>query len=163
MGELRIFLRAQHLLAAGLIALALAMKVLVPAGYMLNQGGAGPLLMICPKANPGMNLDPQMNAPAEHASHGGHAAHAGHHVDAAPQDAHHDGGAHGNAHDGHKSDNTCPYSVMPMASLSGADGAQLAIALVFILALGFAPVAFPRLAPVAYLRPPLRGPPEALV
>jgi len=160
MGELRNFLRVQHLLVAGLIALALAMKVLVPAGYMLNQGGGGPLLMICPKANPGFNLEHQPDPHAHHADHGGH---AGHHADAAVHAGHHDGDAHGNVHDGHKSDNTCPYSVMPMASLSGADGVQLAIALVFILALGFASVVVPRLAAIPYLRPPLRGPPEALV
>ncbi|RYG21087.1 MAG: hypothetical protein EON93_26245 [Burkholderiales bacterium] len=74
----------------------------------------------------------------------------------------HDAGSTGDEHGGHASDNTCPYSLMPIASLSGADGVQLAIALVFILALGFASVVVPRLAATPYLRPPLRGPPELL-
>ena len=160
MGNLRIFLHARHLLAAGLIALALAMKVVIPAGYMLNQAGAGPLLMVCPKANPGFNLEQQQPAPAAH--HGHHAAHhtghASHNMSAMPDMAHDDG----DAHQAHKSDNTCPYSVMPMASLSGADGVQLAIALGFILALGFASVTVLRLVPIPYLRPPLRGPPQLL-
>lgn len=153
MGELRKLLHGRYLLFAALIALALAMKVLVPAGYMLNHGETGSLLAICPKANPGMNLAPAKAPPSEH--HGGH---AGHHVDGMSHDAHHDG----DRHDGHSADNTCPYSVMPMASLSGADGVQLAIALLFILTLGFVAVAPPQLTPISYLRPPLRGPPELL-
>lgn len=146
MGELRHFLRARHLLVAGLIAFALAMKVLVPAGYMFNPGATGALLVICPNANPGMNLDHRPDA---------HAVHAAHHGDGMVHDAHHDGDGHGD----HGSDNTCPYSLMPMASLSGVDGVLLAVALVFILALGFARLACPRLVPAPYLRPPLRGPP----
>lgn len=156
MGELRTFLRARYLLAAGLIAFALAMKVLVPAGYMLNHSAAGSVLTICPNANPGMNLDRE---PVPHSAH--HADHASQHVDGMSHDVHNQGDEHGKQ-GGHGADNTCPYSLMPIASLSGADGVQLAIALIFILALGYAAVASPRLTLIPFLRPPLRGPPELL-
>jgi len=53
----------------------------------------------------------------------------------------------------------CPYTALSLATLGGADMALLALALVFILALGFAPVRRLRAARPLYLRPPLRAPP----
>jgi hypothetical protein len=53
----------------------------------------------------------------------------------------------------------CPFASLSMASLAGADHALLALALAFILALGFAPARSPLPKRVSYLRPPLRGPP----
>jgi hypothetical protein len=46
-----------------------------------------------------------------------------------------------------------------MAGLGGVDMALLALALAFILALGFAPLRPARAASTRFLRPPLRGPP----
>ncbi len=158
MGALRIFLRTRYLLAAGLIVFALAMKVIVPVGYMLNSGGSGLVLTLCPSTNPGMNLDPlHAPAPSAHAAH--HSEnHAGKHVADMSHDGHHQGAEQGE-HGGKHADNPCPYSLMPTVWLAGADPLLLAIALLFILALGFAPVAAPRLSPVPFLWPPLRGPP----
>ena len=56
---------------------------------------------------------------------------------------------------------TCAFLLLGMAAIGGADAPLLAIALSFILALGFA--ALPGIAPRThdFLRPPLRGPPAA--
>ena len=62
-------------------------------------------------------------------------------------------------HEGEKGKGECPFSSLGMASLTGANPALLALALAFILALGF--TALP-LAPVQrfhHAQPPLRGPP----
>lgn len=56
----------------------------------------------------------------------------------------------------------CAFSSLSMASLGGADTALLAMALAFIIALGFAPVRSPRPRRIFHLRPPLRGPPASL-
>ena len=62
--------------------------------------------------------------------------------------------------DGHaKGDGSCPYAALGMAALTGADAVLLAIALGFILALGFLPVRASPRAGRLHLRPPLRGPP----
>ena len=61
--------------------------------------------------------------------------------------------------DGAKADQPCAFGGLGLAWLPGADAVLLAGALVFILALGFAAVVAPRLAPTPYLRRPLRGPP----
>ncbi|MCE7798058.1 hypothetical protein LWE61_16040 [Sphingobium sufflavum] len=72
-------------------------------------------------------------------------------IDAKKSQGHHD--------DGGKPDGKCAFTALGMGALGGADAPLLAIALAFILALGFAPIR-----PVvpdrsSYLRPPLRGPP----
>jgi len=158
MGAFRIFLRSRFLLAAGLIAFALAMKVIVPAGYMLNSGANGFVLTLCPSANPGMNLDPvHAPTPTAHADHHGD-HHVAKHMAGMSHGGDHQAGEHGE-HGSSHADNTCPYSLMPTAALAAADPLQLALALLFILALGFAPVVAPRLTPIPFLWPPLRGPP----
>jgi hypothetical protein len=53
----------------------------------------------------------------------------------------------------------CHGSAFDKISLGGADPFLLAAALGFILALGFAPVIIPRLRPLRFQTPPLRGPP----
>jgi hypothetical protein len=53
----------------------------------------------------------------------------------------------------------CPFASLSMASMTGADPALLALALAFIMALGFAPTQTSHPKRVSYLRPPLRGPP----
>ncbi|MCB5426446.1 hypothetical protein H0274_14370 [Altererythrobacter sp. CC-YST694] len=62
-------------------------------------------------------------------------------------------------HEGEKSKGECPYSSLAMASLTGTNPALLALALAFVLALGFAaPPPLPTLQ-FHHARPPLRGPP----
>ncbi|MGC1470359.1 MAG: hypothetical protein WA793_13375, partial [Sphingorhabdus sp.] len=67
-------------------------------------------------------------------------------------------GSHDNQ-DAARSGKACAYSATSMAALGGADAPLLAIALLFILALGFAPVEPLQLQQTNHLRPPLRGPP----
>lgn len=61
--------------------------------------------------------------------------------------------------DGAKMDQPCAFAGLGLAWLPGADPVLLAGALAFILALGFVAAVMPRLERIAYLRPPLRGPP----
>lgn len=132
MHAIRAFLQSNRRLALGLVVLALVIKALVPAGYMLG----GPLgdkthvltIAICGDASGGQ-LTKQIVVPSDGKSD---------HV---------------------KAESTCAWGVLAMAALSGADVLLLALALAFILALGLAlrrPAARPQR---AHLRPPLRGPP----
>jgi hypothetical protein len=136
MAKLRALLRTHRRLAALLLALALCMKALVPAGYMVGGGAKVLTIEICADTL-GAKLTRQIVVP--------------HH--AAPGEAQ---GDHG------KSGAACPYAGLAMAGLAGVDGVLLALALGFILALGFAPSRPPRLARQAHFRPPLRGPPGHL-
>lgn len=133
MNPLRALLKQHRALAGLLVALALCMKALVPAGFMVAQesrifsiqlcdDGAGHLVarqLVIP-----MKGDAGESKPVEH-----------------------------------KTDVTCPFSALSMGSLSAVDPALLALAIAFVLALGFAAVVPIRPARVFHLRPPLRGPP----
>ena len=141
MSALRAFFLFHRRVAALLIAATLCMKALVPAGYMISGDGLGSgqgvakafTIQICGDAD-GHHLTRQITIP-RHAKPG------------------EDNTEHG------KADNVCPYSAMVMASLSAADAPLLALALGFILALGFAPQRRVARAHTPYLQPPLRGPP----
>jgi hypothetical protein len=127
---LRSFLRDHRRLAACLIALALAMKALVPAGYMLGATAHVLTVEVCADSQ-GKHLTqlivvPGESTPADHA----------------------------------KSDGPCAWSALGIAALGGADLALLALALAFILLLGFAPTAPAPRSRAHHLRPPLRGPPS---
>lgn len=132
MAALRLFLRDHRRSAALLLALVLAMKALVPAGYMIGADTRVLTISICADTQGG-SYSKQIVVP--HAGKQGGDAHQ--------------------ANDGQ----ACPFSALAMASLSGADPALLALALVFILALGFAAAAPPQPSRARHLRPPLRGPP----
>jgi hypothetical protein len=56
----------------------------------------------------------------------------------------------------------CAFSSLSKASMTGASPALLAIALAFLLALGFSPVRAISPKRVSHLRPPLRGPPALI-
>lgn len=128
MHAIRAFLRTNRRLALGLVVLALVIKALVPAGYMLGEKSHILSIAICGDASGGQ-LTKQITVPSD-----GKFDHA-------------------------KAEGTCAWGVLAMAALGGADALLLALALVFILALGLVPS---RPAPPSrgfYLRPPLRGPP----
>lgn len=133
MGTLRNFLREHRQFALLLVALALAMKALVPTGYMIGTDSKVLTIQICADGS-GQHFTKQIVIP----------------MTGKPLDERGEQG---------KAGSTCPYSVLSMASLGGADLALLAIALAFIMILGFAPVRRPWLQGIFYLRPPLRGPP----
>jgi hypothetical protein len=131
MGAWRVFLKEHRWLALWLIAAALAVKALVPAGYMLAETGGKTLTMaICDGNGPAtMTIDIPMDP--DHAKK--------------PDSARQDGG--------------CAYSGLGHAMLGGADPVLLLAALAFLLALGFAPAATPVLRPRAFALPPAQGPP----
>jgi len=115
-------------IAAALIALALAMKLVVPAGFMPATAQGKMMVLVCTEFGPQqMAIDvPGMPAKSDDAA---------------------------------KMDHPCLFSGLGLTWLPCADPLQLAAALFFILALGFAAVATPLLARLSHLRPHLRGPP----
>jgi hypothetical protein len=129
---LRAFLRTNRRLALALVALALVIKALVPAGYMLGgpmgDGARILTIAICADATGGA-VTKQIAVPAD-----GKSDHA-------------------------KAAGTCAWGVLAMAALSGADVLLLAAALAFILALGLTPSRPVVRLQRSHLRPPLRGPP----
>lgn len=132
MRGLRQILLTRRQLALWLVAFALALKAIVPAGYMVREQGTILTIAICGDAS-GSHLTQQIVLPQR---------------DASPE-----GGAQ------HAKSTACPYSVVDMAGSAGADPILLGLALGFILALGFAPFAKPEPSAHPHVRPPLRGPP----
>lgn len=131
MKRIRTFMQRNLAVAALILALALAMKALVPAGYMVGSLSAKTLsVMVC---------DGQGNETVKQIAVGGK-------VD-------------GPAEDHSKAAKECPFTALSMHSLSAADPVLLALALAFILALGFVPISPIRVERRSFLTPPLRGPP----
>lgn len=135
MTSLRAFSREYRGVATLLIALALAMKALVPAGYMLASQSKVLTVQVCADAQGG-HFTKQISLPLTGKS----------------EDSQ---GKHGSA------SGICVFSSLAMASHSGADAPLLALALTFILALSFAPIHAPQLLRLHRARPPLRGPPAS--
>lgn len=123
-----------------LLALTLAMKLLVPAGYMPGEGAKVLTVQLC-TGNMDAHASTQIVIPQPGVPHDGHGDHGGH-------------GKGGNG--------PCTFSALSMASLAGADAALLVLALAFILTLGFAAQAPPLRQRASHLRPPLRGPPARI-
>jgi len=123
----RAFFMSHTRVAALLIALALCMKALIPAGYMLGSESRTITVLICADSL-GHQITKQIDVGSKE---------------------------HGKS----KSDAPCAFTALTHGALGGADPVLLALALLFILALAFAPLlpATPKRA--HYLRPPLRGPP----
>lgn len=132
MHALRRLILKRRQLALLAIALVLAMKALVPAGYMVSASSKIFTITICSEST-GEKLKTQVQIPMK-AGHGGDAAAK---ADQQP----------------------CPYSSLSLAALGGADAPLLALAIAFILALGFLPAPPLPLRQAHYLLPPLRGPP----
>lgn len=132
MGAMRNFLLIRHRIAIAVIAIALAMKALVPAGHMIETKGHVLTIAICADASSGHVVAKQIVIPGKPA--GGQSAPA-------------------------KASEACPFSALSMAGLSGADPVLLAAALAFIVQLGVLAITLPRVTPARRIRPPLRAPP----
>jgi hypothetical protein len=117
-------------LAAWVLACALAMKILVPAGFMPVISVTGMSIEIC----------------------GGTARAQG--AMAMPGMAH-----HSDKSDHQGRDLPCAFSGLTAPSLAAADPVLLAIAIAFIVRLVFRVRTAAPIVARAYLRPPLRGPP----
>ena len=135
MNALRLFLRDHSRLVLLLLAMALAMKALVPSGYMIGSQSKVLTISICADTQGG-SYTTQVVLP-----HGGEQSGDSQHA---------------------KDGQACPFSALAMASLAGADSVLLSLALAFILALGFAAALPPPPHRVSHLRPPLRGPPATI-
>ena len=132
MHRLRQLILANRPFACAILALALMMKLALPAGFipMVNNGqievtlcsGTGPLTVVM--TIPGL----------EH------------------------GKKDGNGHPG-KSEQPCGFSGLSAPSLAAADPILLAAVFLFILALGMRPMVLLTSTAPPHLRPPLRGPP----
>lgn len=120
---------------AWLVALALIMKVLVPTGFMIGSTGGRISVQLCDGV--------------------------AHMASAAPMAgmAHHDPKQDGS----HKDDRPCAFAALSAPSLGGADPLPIvgAIASIAFLPAGLAAQRDIR-SIVAFLRPPLRGPPASL-
>ncbi|MDG2534103.1 DUF2946 family protein [Sphingomonas sp. HITSZ_GF] len=132
MGAWRTFLKQHRWLASWLIVAALALKALVPAGYMLADPAAKTLTMvICDGSGPAtMTVDVPMDPD------------------------------HAKAPDGAKQDGGCAFSALSHATMGGADPVLLLAVFAFLLALGFAATAHPAPRRRLLARPPSQGPPS---
>ena len=130
MTDMRILLRQRWTLALWLVAAALFVRAVVPAGYMVDANATTLTFTICSDATGEMKT----------------------HSIAIPDD---DTGAK-------QADNPCAFSGLGQAMLGGVDAPLVAAAMLFILALGFAPVTMPLLQRCVYLHPPAQGPPAIL-
>jgi hypothetical protein len=131
--RLRALLLRHRALAILMVAAALCLKALVPAGYMLEAGHKVLTVAVCMDSS-GHTVTRDIVVPMKGSPAGDAARHA-------------------------EAGKACAWSSLGMASLAGADALLLAAALAFILALGFAPATAPRPRRAVWLRPPLRGPP----
>jgi hypothetical protein len=135
MTRLRIFFRDHARLTLVLLALALAVKAVVPAGFMLAAGGDRFLTVtICSDAS---GIPQQMTIALPHKA-----------------------GSSGDEVQG-DTGQPCAFSGLGHAALGGADPLLLAASLAFILLVGLAPLPALPARDVPFLRPPLRGPPAA--
>lgn len=135
MESLRVFFLKHRGLAGVLVASALLLKVLVPTGFMIGADASHTITVtICHDAS-GAGAVQQIAIPLKKG--GGEAP-------------------------GKPAKGECPYGALSMASLSGADTVLLALALAFIMALGFAPVRCAVPARPSFILPPLRGPPALI-
>ena len=144
MHALRAIVRGHWQAAILAVALALCMRAILPAGYMISSAtGADSsqilTLALCNADGSGA-MTTQVSVPVD-----------GHGVDSK--------GTQGGDKQQGKANPDCAYSSLSMAAMGGASAPLLALALAFLLALGVAPVRQLPFGQIAYLRPPLRGPP----
>lgn len=113
---------------------ALALKLLVPAGYMVSSDHGRIAITICSGVAPqSMNM-----------------AMPGMHGDMAD---------HGKSKEHGKAEMPCAFTSLSVQALGAIDPILLIVAIAFVLAMGLRFVARPTLAAPSHLRPPLRGPP----
>lgn len=127
----RAFFMRHRTMALLLVMATLCMKIVVPTGFMIGQNSKVLTVQLCTNGL-GHAVTAKIAIPMK----------------GEPSDS---SGKQGKAE--------CPFASLSMASMTGADPALLALALAFILALGFAPTQTSHPKRVSYLRPPLRGPP----
>lgn len=145
MFRVRRLLLTHNALAALVIAVALLMKAVVPAGFMPMLVDGRVVIALCS----GFGPVPPIAAASSM---------AGMHHGAAMDEAH---GGHDRKDDGQHDNKPqpCAFSGLNAPSLAGADPVVLAIAIAFVLMLGLRIIVALPVRRAARLRPPLRGPP----
>ncbi|PZU79605.1 MAG: hypothetical protein DI530_08375 [Sphingomonas sp.] len=137
MQSIRDLLGRRHL-AALICAAALLVKLLVPAGYMIDGSDGRLAISICPGTGPVATMPDMPGMDGEAADrHGG-----------------------GKEHD--PSAAPCAFAGLTAAALDTVDPIQLAARIAFTVTTGMVTARLPALHRSAYLRPPLRGPPALL-
>jgi hypothetical protein len=133
MNLMRALILGHRQLAMLLLALALCVKALVPAGFMVERKAMVLTVSICADGL-GARTTQQMVIPMkpDPASHGGEQS---------------------------KRDGSCGFTSLGFGALAVADSALLAAAMLFILALGFTAVVQRRFVAPVRLLPPAQGPP----
>ena len=120
-------------LAMLLVVLALLVKALFPAGYMLTPSSKSFTVTVCADGSGEMQAR-TVTVPVQNGGHDGAADQA-------------------------QSGKGCAYSALSIASTAVADMPLLVLALAFILLVGLAHAPQLSVANPHHLRPPLRGPP----
>jgi hypothetical protein len=134
MNLLRRLASNNRMLASALFALAIMMKVLVPAGFMPTFDHGQIIVSMCSGTGP---MTMVMTVPGlEHGK---------------PGDSHHG-----------KTEQPCAFSGLSTPSLAAADPGLLALAILFVMALALRPMVPTAIRQRPHLRPPLRGPPATL-
>lgn len=137
MSRLRTLTRKHARLSLGLVVLALAIKALLPAEFMVFTSDERFLTVtICADAS---GATKQMRI--------------------ALQGTDDIGGDHSEVAD---KGQPCAFSGLGHAALGGVDPALLVAAIAFILLARHAPLRPPALSDIGFLRPPLRGPPSPI-
>jgi hypothetical protein len=129
---LRRLIRSHVRLAALVCAAALALRLLVPAGYMVSGEGGRIAVTLCPGTAP----VPAATMTAMHHAMPGHDAPKQDHADA-----------------------PCAFAGLAVPTLGAVDPVMLAVALAIVAALALRPARAWRRRDAPHLRPPLRGPP----
>lgn len=138
MTSLRALTRRNTRLTLVLVTLVLVVKALIPEGYMIAPASDRFLTVTICTDTGGMPKQMQIAIPSKNNA----------------------GEDHSKAADKAQ---PCAFSGLGHAALGGADQVLLAAALAFILLVGFAPLLAPPARNIAFLRPPLRGPPALSV
>lgn len=135
-------LLARRDLATLICVMALLLKLLLPAGYMITVEPGRVAISPCPGVAPAAPVEVM---PAAHAhGHGGGKGVA--------RD-------HGRSRDHGKADMPCAFAGHSAPALGAVDPLLLVVLIAFILAIGIRPAPRPLAPRPARLRPPLRGPP----
>lgn len=130
MRGLRAILLRNRTLAMALAALALAMRALIPAGFMPGKTATSSFtVLVCADAT-GLHTPMTIKVATKQG---------------APEQA--------------KANEHCAFAGLGMVALSGADPVLLAAAIAFLVALGFGPIALRALRRAPRILPPPCGPP----
>ncbi|KQZ76629.1 hypothetical protein ASE06_06380 [Sphingopyxis sp. Root214] len=132
MQRIRALIHRHRGAALWLVALALLIKALVPAGYMVGQSSTRTFDIIVCSDPTGMQVAQKLVIPFDNKGE----------------------------HDGNQAaKGDCAFTALAYGAAPAIDPTLLLAAIAFILTLGFTSLPAPPLRLVHHLRPPLRGPP----